>query len=210
MGFGCLFVGYFFANMMPPVGTPLSLAKLIGYPLMIAAFYRLAPYHKRFLHCFIASFATLPFAVYYGLLGLAEFKVMPQLWFLTGTFYTVVESCYLAVSALIHVLMLLAIFALTKELQHADLQGNALRCLICTGLYTVLRGLMLIPCAMQKYLFAATMLLWLCMLFMNLFLLFRCYRYICPEGDENMPEPLRIKRRVEEIEPAEEGEQDGE
>lgn len=190
MGFGCLFVGYFFATMMPPAGSPLSVAKLIGYPLMIAAFFRLAPYHKRFLHCFYASFASLPFAVYYGLFGLSEFNVIPKLWILGGTFYTVVDICYLAVSLLIHVLMLRAIIGLTAELQHTALQGNAWRNLVCVCLYFLLRGLMLIPCAMQKYLFAATVLLWLCMLFMNLFLLFKCYRYICPEGDETMSEPL--------------------
>ena len=28
---------------------------------------------------------------------------------------------------------------------------------------------------------------------LNLFLLFRCYRYICPEGDEDMPDRQPVK-----------------
>ena len=192
MGFGCLFIGYFFANMMPPAASPLSLAKLIGYPLMIAAFYRLAPYHKRFLYCFFASFATLPFAVYYGMIGLAQFSVIPTYWFLTGTFYTVVEICYIAVSLALHVLMLLAIIGLTEVLKHTTLLTAAWRSFVCACAYFLLRILMLIPCAMQKYLLAITLLLWLCMLFMNLFLLFKCYRYICAEGDDNVSDALKI------------------
>ena len=193
MGFGCLFVGYFFANMMPPVGSPLSVAKLIGYPLMIAAFYRLAPFQKRFLYCFFASFATLPFAVYYAMIGLSQFGVISAYRFLGGTVYTVVDICYIAVSLTVHVLMLLAVVALMKELGHQALLTTAWRNLICSASYFVLRGLMLIPCAMQKYLLAITLLLWVFMLFMNLFMLFKCYRYICPEGDEDMSDPLKLE-----------------
>ena len=195
MGFGWLFLGYFFANMMPD-GSPLSFAKLIGYPLMIVGFYKLAAYHPRFRYCFYASFATVPFAVYYGMYGLARFGVFELFPFLSGTFYTVVDTCYLAVTLLLNALLLWAVAALTGELKLLTLQSSAWRNLIFVGIYYLLRVVMALPFPIQKYLIGPTLLLWLVTLFLILFLLFKCYRYICPEGDEAMPElPARHKKK---------------
>lgn len=193
MGFGCLFIGYFFANMMPPVGSPLSVLKLIGYPLMVAALYRLAPYHKRFLYCFILSLATLPFAVYYGMYGLSEFGAFPTHAFLSGTFYNVVQILYLAVSLALHVLLLLAVAGLSAELKLSQIRANAWRNLTFVGAYFLLRFLMMLPVSALQRLIGPTLLLWICMIFLNLYLLFRCYRYICPEGDEDMPDRQPVK-----------------
>lgn len=192
MGFGLLFVGYFFANMMPPGDSMLSLAKLIGYPLMIAAFYRLAPYHKRFLYCFFASFATIPFAIYHGMIGLFKLGVLSEYWFLTGSFHTVAEILHLAVSLVLHVMMLLAIAGLAGELKHTAIRTHAWRNFTFVAAYFLLRFVMMMPIQTLQRLFAPTLLLWLCMVILNLFLLFKCYRYICPEGDENMPEPIKL------------------
>ncbi len=200
MGFGCLLVGYFFANMMPPGGTPLSIAKLIGYPLMIAAFYRLAPYHKRFLYCFFASLATLPFAVYYALYALSVMGVVESYAFLSGTFYSVVGIVYLAVSLAVHLLMLLAVSALCRELGLTAIRGYAWRSVTFVAAYFLLRFVMMIPVAWLQKLLAPTLLVWLCMVFLNLFLIFKCYRHICPEGDEYMPDRTQPKKTGKGIE----------
>lgn len=193
MGFGCLFIGYFFANMMPPVGSPLSVLKLIGYPLVVAALYRLAPYHKRFLYCFFVSLATLPFALYYGMFGLSSFGVFPAYAFLSGTFYNVVQIVYLTVSLAVHLLLLLAVAGLGAELKLSQIRANAWRNLTFVGAYFLLRVLMLLPVPALQRLIGPTLLIWICMIFLNLFLLFRCYRYICPEGDEDMPDRQPVK-----------------
>ena len=194
MGFGCLFIGYFFANMMPPVGSPLSITKLLGYPLMVAALYRLAPYHKRFLYSFFVSLAMLPFAVYYGMYGLYTFGVFPAYAFLSGTFYNVVHIVYLGVSLVLHVLLLLAIAGLSLELKQNELRTGAWRNMTFVGVYFLLRFLMLLPTPVMQRLVGAALLVWLAMIFMNLFLLFKCYRYICPEGDEDMPDRTPVKQ----------------
>lgn len=193
MGFGCLFIGYFFANMMPPVGSPLSVMKIIGYPLMVAALYRLAPYHKRFFYSFFVSLATLPFAVYYGLFGLSAFGVFPAYAFLSGTFYNVVQILYLVVSLTLHILVLWAVAGLSAELKQAPIRTLAWRNVTFVGVYFLLRFLMLLPFPVLQRLIGPTLLIWLCMVFLNLFLLFRCYRYICPEGDEDMPDRESVK-----------------
>ena len=66
MGFGWLIVGYFMVHIMA-VNSTFSVAMLLGYPLMIAGLFRLAPYQKRLFYAFCFSFFSLPFAVYYAL-----------------------------------------------------------------------------------------------------------------------------------------------
>lgn len=185
MGFGMLFVGYFFANMMPH-GSMLMAAKLIGYPLMIYAFYKLAPFHKRFLYCFYASFATLPFAVYFGLFGLSELGVLTKYWFLSnaGRFYVTVDVAYLTVSLVLHLLLLWAVSGLAKELQFQNILTFAYRNFTFVGVYFALRYALMLPFEKAQYLIGPTLILWLCMVFLNLFMLFKCYRFICPEGED--------------------------
>ena len=96
MGFGWLMVGYLFANI------PLSFAKLLGYPLMIMALWRLAPYHSRFRYAFYSSFASLPFALYFSLSAFSQLGFL-DLTFLNGTVYNVVQWCYFAFSLFFHV-----------------------------------------------------------------------------------------------------------
>jgi hypothetical protein len=114
----------------------------------------------------------------------------------------VVQIVYLAVSLVLHVMILLAVAGLCKELKQIELRGNAYRNLIFVGAYFLLRLLMLLPAPALQRLIGVTLLIWLCMVFLDLFLLFRCYRYICPEGDEHMPDrqpPAKsVKRKQEE------------
>ena len=75
MGFGLLLIGYFFVAVVS-LFSPLSLAMLVGYPLMITALWRLAPYQRNFRTAFFFSFLSLPFAFYYALQALGEWGLL--------------------------------------------------------------------------------------------------------------------------------------
>ena len=203
MGFGNLLIGYFFVNVMS-LYSPLSVAMLVGYPLMIYGLYRLAPYHRYFYFCFLYSFASLPFAVYFSAFGLSQlFPTMETVLF-TGTLYTVVEWLYFAFSLGFQVLLLLSVSALTAELGLLSIQSSAWRNLIMVGLYYLLDCFARLPIAWieaRKGLFSLSLiLLRLCYILFNMYLIFKCYRNICPEEDRDMPDPTKRKRRMDESE----------
>lgn len=210
MGFGWLLVGYFFSNVMS-LYAPLSFAKLVGYPMMVFGLYHLAHYHDRFRYCWYFSFASLPFALYFSFYGLAQLGIGAQWWILGGKFFQITEWCYAAMTLILHVMLLYAIIGLCSELKLVGIQSNAYRNLIMVGLYYVLYLVSVLPFAFIRdhagFFALPLVLLRIFFLILNMMLIFNCYRYICPEGDEHMPELTSTKKkgvaRVEE----EEGEQ---
>lgn len=198
MGFGWLFIGYFFVNMMS-LYSPLSFAMLAGYPMMIFGLFRLAPYHIRFRSCFYASFVSLPFAVYFALYSFAQLGFSGSLWILTEQPFVVMEWCYFFFSLLFHGLLLYAIAGLTGELKLVALQENAWRNLILVGLHYLIDGIVRLPIPWireHESIFSLSLiLLRLCYILLNLYLVFKCYRHICPEGDESMPERTGRKNK---------------
>ena len=187
MGFGWLLVGYFFANVMS-LYSPLSFAMLAGYPMMIMGLWRLAPYHTRFRYAFYGSFISLPFAIYFSLYAFSQLGFQ-EVAFLSGGFYSTVEWSYFAFSLLFHALLLYAIAGLTAELGLVALQGNAWRNLIFVVLYYLVDGFARLPIAwisaLQGYFSLVLILLRLSTLLLNMYLIFKCYRYICPEEEDS-------------------------
>lgn len=181
MGFGWLMVGYLFANI------PLSFAKLLGYPLMIMALWRLAPYHTRFRYAFYSSFASLPFALYFSLSAFSQLGFL-DLTFLNGTVYNVVQWCYFAFSLFFHVLLLYAITGLTAELGLTALQGNAWRNMVFVGLYYFVDGFARLPISwvstFRLYFVFVLIVLGFSYLLLDMYLIYKCYKYICPEGED--------------------------
>ncbi len=183
MGFGWLLVGYFFVSVISLYST-LSFAMLAGYPMMIFGLWQLAPYHRYFRAAFFFSFLSLPFAVYYALYGLGALGISLPIvgWLAT------VEWVYFAFNALFSLLWLGAITALCRELRHEKLLSAAVRSL---GIFTITCVLDLIsrlPVELIRqnsgYLILPVLLGRLLLIFLNLYLIYSCYRYICPEGQE--------------------------
>ena len=200
MGFGWLLIGYFFANIMS-LYSPLSVAMLVGYPLMICGLYRLAPYHRYFHFFFYYSFASLPFALYFSVFGLSQLLPTLQFSFLTGGFYTAMEWLYFVFSLGFQALLLLSVAGITKELGLLSIQSSAWRNLIMVGLYYLLDGFARLPIpwiVAHKGIFSLSLiLLRLCFILFNMYLIFKCYRHICPEGDQDMPDPVKRKKSKE-------------
>ena len=188
MGFGWLFIGYFFANVMA-VYSVLSFAMLVGYPLMVMGLYKLAPYHVRFRSLFFVSLVSLPFAVYYGAYGFSMLGLSALDGMFLSPLFDVVQWCYFTFNMLFHALLLYAIAGLSAELELFSIQSTAWRNLILTVLYYVVDLVARLPftASIQPYFIAPVLLLRLMTVFLNLYLIYRCYRHICSEEENSVP-----------------------
>ncbi|MBE6554740.1 MAG: hypothetical protein E7663_00705 [Ruminococcaceae bacterium] len=188
MGFGWLMIGYFAVNIMA-LYQPLSMIMLIGYPMMIAGLFRLAPYEKRFHISRDLSFLTIPFAIYYALFGLSSIGILPPLSFFDGIGADIVEWCYFALTLALHALILWGIAELTRELSLFTFQSAALRNLIFVMIYHLLYLIISLPLssAFAPHFAVAVMILRLLCVFLNLWLFFKCHRIIIPEESMILP-----------------------
>ena len=198
MGFGWLLIGYFFVNIMS-LYSPLSVIMLVGFPMMIYGLYQLAPYHRYFRFSFYYSFLSLPFAFYFSAYGFSQlFSSLQNTSAFSGALYNGMEWGYFVFSLGFHLLLLLSIAGLTDELELRSVQSSAWRNLIMVGLYYLIDGFARLPIAWieeNRNLFSlSVILLRLCYVLFNQYLIFQCYRHICPEEDRDMPDPVRKKK----------------
>ncbi len=185
MGFGWLMVGYFFVSVVS-LYSPLAMAMLVGYPLMIVGLRLLAPYHKYLKLAFFFSFLSLPFALYFGIDAFGKVGMIPAI--LPASLFATVEWIYFIFYFLFSALVLYAVCALCGELSLIRWQSTALRNLLVLGFTFALDLIVRLPIgfieAISGYVGLLLLLLRLVTVFLNIYLLFGCYRYICPEGTE--------------------------
>jgi len=200
MGFGWLIVGYFFVNVMS-LYSPLSFAMLAGYPMMMWGLWQLAPYQKRFFECFWCSLLSVPFALYFSLFAFGEMGLgVPTALFADGVF-AVMEWLYFLFNIVFHLFLLTGVGALAAELGLESHRQAAWRNILVVGafalLYTAAGALEAM--SWSAYLVPLVILLKLFYIFLNVYLFYQCYRYICPEESaiREAEEEARSRRRVE-------------
>lgn len=187
MGFGLLLIGYFMINIMT-IFAPFALVMPIGFVIVAFACHRLAPYHSFFLKTlFVSAFGVL-FGCYFALYGLMTVGALPELPFLIGTFYSVVEWSYFVYTLLFHTVLLCGLMMLCGDLGLVEIQSISMRNLVFVGIYHLLYLIAKMPLAFIEahqtaFALPISLLRFFCA-FLNLWLFFRCYRYILPEGSE--------------------------
>ena len=181
MGFGWFLIGYFFVSVVS-IYSPLSFAMLAGYPMMIYGLWQLAPYQRYFRVSFFFSLLSLPFALYYACYGLGKMGfATPEV----GSVFATVEWIYFVFTLLFTLLWLFAVYSLCRELGHVRLLAGAMRSLIFFALAQVFDFAARLPIgAAASYLALPAILLRLITIFLNIYLIYLCYRYICPQGEE--------------------------
>ena len=186
MGYGLILIGYFMVNILSTISF-LSVAMPIGYALMAFALWRLAPYERRFLFAFGTALLAIPVAVYYAVYGVLSL-FGGGTGFFSPAVFTVIEFVYFAFSFAFVILLLWAQAAFAKESELFSVQNVAWRNLVFVVIYHLLYlvvnilNLCGVP-HMSAFVIPMTMLRYLTV-FLNLWLFFRCYRYILPEGSE--------------------------
>lgn len=204
MGTGLVFIGYFFANIVAQF-SPLAFVKLAGYPLMLLGLRRLRPYHPLFRVCYAIGFLSLPFAAYYTYTALLALGVPGSA--VPAGLATAMEWCYFVFSIAFELLLLFAFGRLSQELGHTRTATPAFRNMIFVGLYSFIYFVANLPVvatsAAAKYFYLPLLLMRMLFLFLDLWLLFLCYRDIAPEESEQMeleklPEPVQKEEKKHE------------
>lgn len=182
MGFGWFLIGYFFVSVVS-IYSPLSFAMLAGYPMMIYGLWQLAPYQRYFRVSFFFSLLSLPFALYYACYGFGMMGLgMPP--FIKAAFVSV-EWIYFVFTLLFTALWLFAVYSLCRELCHQRLLAGSLRSLIFFALAQLFDLIARLPIGtVAAYFSLPAILLRLITIFLNMYLIYLCYRYICPQGEE--------------------------
>ena len=197
MGFGWLMVGYFFTFVIS-LYSPLSFAMLAGYPMMIVGLGYLAPYHPQLKRTFFISFLSIPFALYYSFYAFSQLGIGASMPIFTGMMWQIAEWAYFIFSVLFMLMLLRAIAALCGELELVRWQINAMRNLLVIGimyLFDLVARLQLpFMWGLNGYLVLLSLLLRILLIFMNLYLIYGCYRHICPEGEEVFLPESTVKR----------------
>jgi phosphotransferase system glucose/maltose/N-acetylglucosamine-specific IIC component len=129
----------------------------------------------------------LPFAVYFGLYGLCEFGILTFPGF-KGALFDTMQWVYFVFTLLFTALWLYGMMEFCREMGHLRLQGCALRNLMLFAVTYFFDFIARLPIAFvqryQGYLAAPVLLMRLVVIFLNLYLIFSCYRAFGPEGEE--------------------------
>lgn len=199
MGTGLVFVGYFFANLVA-LFSPLAFVKLLGYPLMLLGLRRLRPYQSTFRVCYAVGYLSLPFAAYYTYTALLALGVPGRE--VPSGLSTAVEWCYFVFFIAFELLLLLSYGRLSRELEHERTATPAFRNMIFVGLYAlvyvVANLLDIAASAVAKYFYLPLLLLRMLFLFLDLWLIYLCYRDIAPEESEQMELEVLPEASIEE------------
>lgn len=189
MGFGILFLSYFFAFFVP-----LSYLKIIGYAGLAWALCKLKDYRPTFMKAvwwLIPLGACCFYHIAGSVIGLLPYMGMaaPELP-LFGTVATAVVSMVeCALTLCFHFVLLRQLRGFAAELELPAIAKRSDWGLwlvgVQTSTYVVALALELAGFGLQLLSLIAFFLQFVWAIF-NLFNLFTCYMYICPEGDEDM------------------------
>lgn len=188
MGFGLLFVGYVITFLISLVKFGFVI-RLAGYALMAYALIKLREYNKSFDYPMYASFFLILHGIYdFVYQGAGELAITLPSFF--GAAAAAVEWIgFIAVTAF-NVTLLCAIYSISKSLELPKQKNAALRNIVFISAYFIMNLLGMGPLRnnelYSRYFVFPMLILQLAWIVLNFILIFSCYMYICPEGDEDM------------------------
>ena len=189
MGFGILFIGYMLValGVFVPFGF---IMRLGGYALMAIAFLKLREFGKAFIYPLIISVIMTIYGIYCAIYQGAEKLSIPlpeifesaegvMLWIgLAGTIALNLSIAY-------------STYRIASDVDLSKPKNAAVRNAVIVSLFGILAALWLSPVGnndfYKKYFGLPMILLLLISMALYLVMIFSCYMYICPEGDEDMP-----------------------
>lgn len=199
MGFGLLFIGYFFMLNFPYKGIDL-LPDIVGCIIMLVAVRKLLLYCGgnrgfKLAEKSLYAFSILALVIlFYQLAGF--FGFLPDA---LSAIYTAFMLVYSLVVGAYHVFLLYGIYTLSKEVQLPKLSARAVRLLAVTIVYYLLQilndtgasraiaSMTASPDMVASYINLAIYIISIIWMLFTWKLIFSCYVHICLEGDEDMP-----------------------
>lgn len=185
MGFGVLFCGYLITYLLS-LNPYAALTRLIGYGVIFVGLSRLARHNRWF------GYSRLT-AIPLGVLALVDTVLDLLSRFGTATEPLLTDALQGTMTLfvlLLHACLMLAIHTIAADTELPELGRSARTGLALTAAYAVLSVLWALPVELgQSYTLTLSAMLFFLQLFWTLFnlvLIFRCYMWICLEGDEEM------------------------
>lgn len=187
MGFGWLLCGYF-ATFMMRWHDYGFIAVMIGCFIMWNATLRLKDYCPAFLLTGACSIALIVLSCY-DVLDLLSTTFPIRIPFVTETVTAVVDGADFVLEMALQFCLLYAVMRLSREVGVAKIYGKIGLYMslfaVCTALQIAMWIAPTLVNIADGFLFKTLLLFLLMSYLMVSFLLFRCYQYICPEGEEN-------------------------
>ena len=189
MGFGLLFLGYIIAAMFSMLGTYSFIGMLIGYVMMFWGLSELRKYCPTFLYAIIACVLMIFcsfFESFAGIDTLLGLGMLTNTVWLTKAF----EIVEFAIELIFNIMMLYGIADLARRVDFPDIRVKAFRNMIFVGIYNLFHLFLFLPFDFIQndlsFLYSLLVILMLVYTVLNLALIFKCYAFICPQGDEEM------------------------
>ncbi len=179
MGFGILFIGYFFTY----VGaiTPFSeFTYVFGAGVIIYSLKNLIYENKFFGTAMIAS-------IFLEAVSVAK-MILSVFGYINTVSYTVTENIQSYLASITAILLVIAIYCISKQVGLFKVQAKSIVDLILFGIYIfgeIVCNVVNNDFIKQRLLIVSLMAFYICTLF-TLVIIFNCYVRICYEGDENM------------------------
>ena len=189
MGFGILFVGYLLSFFVSLVNYG-YIIRLAGYALMAIALIKIREYGREFTCPFIGSLVLTAYGVYDVIYQGAESLSikLPDVMLKAADVLSVLN---IALMVVFNLLLLWGIYSISNRLELFKQRNAAVRNALFVIVYFILNMLGIGPLKSNetyaKYFGLPTLLLQLAWIVLVSVLIFSCYMYICPEGDEDMP-----------------------
>lgn len=190
MGFGILFIGYLLVSMgiFVPFGFVMRLG---GYALMALAFLKLKEFQKAFIYPLIAALVMTVYGIYSTVYQGAEKLSLPL-----PDFFESISGVVLCIGLVgfvaLNILISLAIYKIASDVELNKPKASSVGNVIIVSIFGLLAALWLSPLGnndfYKKYFGLPMILMLLGSIVLYLVLIFSCYMYICPEGDEDMPQ----------------------
>lgn len=189
MGFGWLFIGYVMSYMMSFTKYSHGIV-LLGCLLMWHGINMLSRHNGKFAYAVYPLFVLSAVKLYMSCALVSDLFGM-EIGILGGTVYTVFEVLDYLSCAAFHIFLLLAIKSITSDLELPKQSNAAQRNMVITTMYYALALVWMLPLNMPNDVKSGVLmflliarLLWA---ILDLVLIYSCYMYICPIGDEDMP-----------------------
>ena len=189
MGFGLLFLGYIIAAMFSMLGTYSFIGMLIGYVMMFWGLSELRKYCPTFLYAIIACVLMIFcsfFESFAGIDTLLGLGMLTNTVWLTKAF----EIIEFAIELIFNIMLLYGIADLARRVDFPDIRVKAFRNMIFVGIYNLFHLFLFLPFDFIQndlsFLYSLLVILMLVYTVLNLALIFKCYAFICPQGDEEM------------------------
>ncbi len=193
MGFGWLLIGYFVSTLMT-INQAGNLLRCVGLLIMLVASRKLCRYHQAFDRMSLGLLLPLGVSLILAVGDGSEFlyqNLVLQAPLLGESARTVLGYAKQIADFLLGATMLYAIRAIAKETEVKKISDRAVRNFVFLCLYGGVVGVSYLCMDVKNPTILATLtiamwLLYFAVIFLDLALIFSCYRWICDEDDVEM------------------------